>query len=69
MIGIPLGVRVWLVAGHTDMRRGFEGIGLQVVAHQGAGEAGQGLQARRVGQEGQLMAGGGVPAKADAQCI
>jgi transposase len=26
MIGIPPGVRVWLVAGATDMRRGFDGL-------------------------------------------
>src|SRR3954470_6030941 len=26
MMGIPPGVRVWLVAGVTDMRRGFDGL-------------------------------------------
>lgn len=25
MIGLPSGTRVWLVAGHTDMRKGFDG--------------------------------------------
>ena len=25
MIGLPAGTRVWLVAGHTDMRKGFDG--------------------------------------------
>lgn len=26
MIGLPAGTRVWLVAGHTDMRKGFDGL-------------------------------------------
>lgn len=26
MIGLPAGTRVWLMAGHTDMRRGFDGL-------------------------------------------
>ena len=26
MIGLPAGTRVWLVAGITDMRRGFDGL-------------------------------------------
>lgn len=26
MIGLPAGTRVWLVAGLTDMRRGFDGL-------------------------------------------
>ena len=26
MIGLPAGTQVWLVAGHTDMRRGFDGL-------------------------------------------
>ena len=26
MIGPPSGTRVWLVAGHTDMRKGFDGL-------------------------------------------
>lgn len=26
MIGLPAGTRVWLAAGHTDMRRGFDGL-------------------------------------------
>jgi transposase len=30
MIPIPSGARVWLAAGHTDMRRGFDGLALQV---------------------------------------
>nr|WP_321985261.1 IS66 family insertion sequence element accessory protein TnpB [uncultured Lichenicoccus sp.] len=30
MIPIPSGVRVWLAAGHTDMRRGMNGLALQV---------------------------------------
>jgi transposase len=30
MIPVPSGARVWLAAGHTDMRRGFDGLALQV---------------------------------------
>jgi transposase len=30
MIALPCGVRVWLAAGHTDMRRGMNGLALQV---------------------------------------
>jgi transposase len=30
MIPVPSGVRVWLATGHTDMRRGFPGLALQV---------------------------------------
>jgi transposase len=30
MIGPPNGVRVWLAAGQTDMRRGFDGLALLV---------------------------------------
>ena len=30
MIAAPSGVRVWLAAGHTDMRRGMDGLALQV---------------------------------------
>ena len=26
MIGVPTGTQVWLVAGVTDMRRGFDGL-------------------------------------------
>jgi transposase len=26
MIGLPPGTRIWLAAGHTDMRRGFDGL-------------------------------------------
>lgn len=26
MIGLPVGTRVWLIAGHTDMRKGFDGL-------------------------------------------
>jgi hypothetical protein len=29
MIPVPSGARVWLAAGHTDMRRGFDGLALQ----------------------------------------
>ena len=30
MIPVPSGARVWLAAGHTDMRRGFDGLALLV---------------------------------------
>ena len=30
MIPVPPGVRVWLVVGHTDMRRGMNNLALQV---------------------------------------
>ena len=30
MISVPSGVRVWLATGHTDMRRGFDGLALMV---------------------------------------
>ena len=26
MIGLPSSTRVWIVAGHTDMRKGFDGL-------------------------------------------
>jgi transposase len=30
VIPIPSGVRVWIATGHTDMRRGMQGLALQV---------------------------------------
>lgn len=30
MIPVPSGVRVWIAIGHTDMRRGMQGLALQV---------------------------------------
>ena len=30
MIPLPSGVRVWIATGHTDMRRGMNGLALQV---------------------------------------
>lgn len=30
MIGFPVGTRVWLATGHTDMRKGFDGLALAV---------------------------------------
>jgi transposase len=30
MIPFPAGVRVWLATGHTDMRKGFDGLALLV---------------------------------------
>src|SRR4051794_24201642 len=32
MIPVPSGVRVWLATGHTDMRKGFPSLALQVPA-------------------------------------
>ena len=32
MIPVPQGVRVWLATGHTDMRKGFDGLAAQVQA-------------------------------------
>ena len=29
MIGLPAGTRVWLAAGATDMRKGFDGLAMQ----------------------------------------
>ena len=28
MIPVPLGVKVWLATGHTDMRKGFASLGV-----------------------------------------
>jgi transposase len=30
MIPVPNGARVWLAPGHTDMRKGFDGLALMV---------------------------------------
>jgi transposase len=30
MIALPTGTRIWLVAGVTDIRRGFDGLAAQV---------------------------------------
>ena len=30
MIPVPVGVKVWLARGHTDMRKGFPGLSLMV---------------------------------------
>jgi transposase len=32
MIPVPSGARVWLASGHTDMRKGFDGLALLVQA-------------------------------------
>jgi transposase len=32
MIPLPSGVQVWLATGHTDMRKGFDGLALLVTA-------------------------------------
>ena len=36
MIPVPSGVQVWLAAGHTDMRKGFDGLALVVQRRSGA---------------------------------
>jgi transposase len=36
MIPVPSGARVWLAAGHTDMRKGFDGLALLVQETSGA---------------------------------
>ena len=33
MIGLPAGTRIWLAAGITDMRRGFDGLAAIVQQH------------------------------------
>ena len=49
MIAFPSGARVWLATGHTDMRRGFDGLALQVQevlkrdSHGGLWHDGQGM--------------------------
>jgi transposase len=30
MIPVPAGAQVWIAAGHTDMRKGFDGLALRV---------------------------------------
>lgn len=30
MIPVPAGTRVWLAAGHTDMRKGFNGLAIRI---------------------------------------
>ena len=30
MIAVPSGARVWIATGHTDMRKGFDGLALMV---------------------------------------
>ena len=39
MIPVPLGVKVWLATGHTDMRKGFASLALlaqEVLKHRSA---------------------------------
>ena len=33
MIPVPAGTRIWLATGHTDMRKGFDGLALLVQDH------------------------------------
>jgi hypothetical protein len=36
MIAVPTGVRIWIASGHTDMRKGMQGLALLV--QEGLGE-------------------------------
>src|SRR6516165_2274863 len=47
MIPIPSGVRVWLATGHTDMRKGFDGLALRVQEARPPWFSDQGAVARR----------------------
>lgn len=38
MMGLPSGTRIWLAAGHTDMRKGFDGLAA-IVQEKLAGDA------------------------------
>ena len=33
MIPVPAGTRIWLATGHTDMRKGFDGLAMLVQDH------------------------------------
>ena len=33
MIPVPVGTRIWLATGHTDMRKGFDGLAVLVQNH------------------------------------
>jgi transposase len=35
MIGLPAGRRIWLAAGATDMRKGFDSLAVQTVLGKG----------------------------------
>jgi transposase len=52
MIAVPSGVRVWLAVGRTDMRRGMNGLALQVQEalrrDPHAGDLGMSLYAKRL---------------------
>lgn len=54
MIGLPAGTRVWLVAGHTDMRKGFDGLAAIVQTTLGANPFGGHVFAFR-GRRGDIL--------------
>ncbi len=54
MIAVPSGVRVWIATGHTDMRRGMNGLALQVQEGLGRDPHGGDLYVFR-GKSGQLI--------------
>jgi transposase len=61
MIPMPSGVRVWLAAGHTDMRRGMQGLALQVQEQLKRDPHGGDLYLFR-GRRGDLAKGSGTTA-------
>ncbi len=64
MIPVPSGVRVWLAVGHTDMRRGMNGLALQV--QQALGRDPQAACRARIGGAVEHGAGDGGHSRAAA---
>lgn len=54
MIGLPANTRVWIVAGHTDMRKGFDGLAALVQTTQAANPFGGHVFAFR-GRRGDIL--------------
>jgi len=57
MIALPTGVRVWIAAGHTDMRRGMQSLALQV-SRDNLDENGATIWMRRGGRAGLIIDAG-----------
>jgi transposase len=53
MIAIPSGVRIWIATGHTDMRKGMQGLALLVQEQLKRCPSGEGRLAR-LGWSGML---------------